>query len=233
MTSGFFITGTDTGIGKTRVSTALLQACARAGLRTAGMKPVASGAEVTADGLRNADALALQTAASLRRSYELVNPYCFAPPVAPHLAALEAGVEISLEVLRAAYAQLCRDAEMVVVEGVGGWQVPLAPALELPDLARELELPVLLVVGLRLGCLNHALLTARAIRADGLELAGWVANGIDSAFERPEANVATLEAELGAPLVARLPYAPTPVPAETATAFAAFAAQLAGALKKA
>ena len=205
---GFFVTGTDTGIGKTRVTAALLQAFARAGRKTVGMKPVASGAAMTPEGLRNDDALALQAAASERRPYGLVNPYCFAPPVAPHLAALEAGVEISLDLIRGVYEELRKGADTVLVEGVGGWQVPLGAALELPDLARDLDLPVILVVGLRLGCLNHALLTARALAADGLSLAGWVANAVDPAFERPEANVATLEAELHAPLLARLPHAP-------------------------
>ncbi|HSN17014.1 MAG TPA: dethiobiotin synthase [Gammaproteobacteria bacterium] len=213
---GFFVTGTDTGIGKTRVSAGLLKALSKSGLKTVGMKPVASGAEPTPEGLRNDDALALQKAASERRDYALVNPYCFAPPVAPHLAAREAGVEISLDVLRAAYGELCRGVDAVVVEGVGGWQVPLASGLEVPDLAREFDLPVLLVVGMRLGCLNHALLTARAIRGDGLELAGWVANAIDPEFQRPEANLATLEAELGAPLLGRLAYAPKVSLAETA-----------------
>ena len=206
---GFFITGTDTSIGKTRVTAGLLKAFARAGRKTVGMKPIASGAVMSREGLRNDDALALQAAASEKRAYELVNPYCFAPAVAPHLAAMEAGVEIDLETITAAYTELCKGADTVLVEGVGGWQVPLSASLELPDLVRELDLPVILVVGLRLGCLNHASLTARAIRADGLELAGWVANAIDPAFERPEANVATLEAELHAPLLARLPHAPT------------------------
>lgn len=205
---GCFVTGTDTSIGKTRVSVGLLHALRRAKVPCVGMKPVASGAGKTAEGLRNEDALALQGAASLRRPYDLVNPYCFAPPIAPHLAARESGVEIRLEAIRSAYDALRRDAGAVVVEGVGGWQLPLSETLELPDLVRELELPVLLVVGLRLGCLNHALLTARAVRADGLELLGWVANAVDPTFERPEANVATLEAELGAPLLGRLPYAP-------------------------
>lgn len=207
-TRGCFVTGTDTGIGKTRVSVGLLHALRKAQVPCVGMKPVASGAARTAEGLRNEDALALQAAASLRRPYDLVNPYCFAPPIAPHLAAREAGVEIRLETIRTAFDALTRDAGTVVVEGVGGWQLPLSETLELPDLVRELELPVLLVVGLRLGCLNHALLTARAVRADGLELLGWVANAIDPAFERPEANLATLEAELGAPLLGRLPHAP-------------------------
>jgi dethiobiotin synthetase len=205
---GVFVTGTDTGIGKTRVSVGLLHALNKAGLKSVGMKPVASGARMTPEGLRNDDALTLQAAASLKRPYELVNPYCLAPAIAPHLAAREAGVAIELAVLRGTFEKLRQGADATVVEGVGGWQVPLAESLELPDMVRELELPVLLVVGLRLGCLNHALLTARAIRADGLELLGWVANGIDPGFERPEANVATLESALDAPLLGRLPYAP-------------------------
>lgn len=205
---GLFVTGTDTGIGKTRVSAGLLRALTQAGHKTVGMKPIASGADMTPGGLRNDDALELQKAASLKRDYALVNPYCFAPAIAPHIAALDAQVEISLDVIRSAYAELCQGADAVVVEGVGGWQVPLSPSLELPDLAREFGLPVVLVVGLRLGCLNHAQLTARAIRADGLELAGWVASAIDPAFQRPEANLATLAAGLQAPLLGHLPYAP-------------------------
>lgn len=205
---GFFVTGTDTGIGKTRVSAGLLKALSQAGHKTVGMKPVASGADMTPDGLRNDDALELQKAASLKRDYALVNPYCFAPAIAPHIAALDAQVEISLDAIRSAHAELCQGADAVVVEGVGGWQVPLSASLEVPDLAREFGLPVVLVVGLRLGCLNHAQLTARAIRADGLELAGWVANAIDPAFQRPEANLATLAAELQAPLLGQLPHAP-------------------------
>src|SRR5579859_3090972 len=205
---GFFITGTDTGIGKTRVTVGLLRAFAGSGRKTVGMKPVASGAVQTPAGLRNQDAVLLQSAASEQRPYPLVNPYCFAPAVAPHLAAMDAGVEIGLDTIRSAYTELCRGADTVLVEGVGGWQVPLSPVLELPDLVRVLDLPVILVVGMRLGCLNHALLTARALGADGLALAGWVANAMDPAFERPEANVATLEAELHAPLLARLPHAP-------------------------
>lgn len=217
---GFFVTGTDTGIGKTRVSAGLLRALSGAGLKSAGMKPVASGAEMTADGLRNDDALALMAAASLKKPYSLVNPYCFAPPVAPHLAAREAQVEITLDPIRTAFAGLCLGADAVVVEGVGGWQVPLSETLEVPDLARELELPVLLVVGMRLGCLNHALLTARAIRADGLELAGWVANAVDPDFQRPEANLASLSAALGAPLLGQLPHAPKARPEDAAAALA-------------
>jgi dethiobiotin synthetase len=215
---GYFVTGTDTGIGKTRVSAGLLKAMAKAGLKCAGMKPVASGAEQTAEGLRNEDALALMAAASVQKPYAVVNPYCFAPPVAPHLAAREAQVEMSLDPILAAFGELCLGTDAVVVEGVGGWQVPLSETLELPDLARELELPVLLVVGMRLGCLNHALLTARAIRADGLELAGWVANAVDPHFLRPEANLATLSAALDAPLLGQLAYTPRPRLEDTAAA---------------
>ena len=224
---GFFVTGTDTGIGKTRVSAGMLKAMSNAGMKSVGMKPVASGAAMTPEGLRNEDALALMAAASLKKPYAVVNPYCFAPPVAPHLAARDAQVEIGLDPIRAAYAELCRGADAVVVEGVGGWQVPLSPGLEVPDLAREIGLPVLLVVGMRLGCLNHALLTARAIRADGLELGGWIANSIDPDFLKPEANLATLEAELGVPLLARLGYAPKAALAETAAGLAEAAAALA------
>ncbi|HEY4127436.1 MAG TPA: dethiobiotin synthase [Gammaproteobacteria bacterium] len=215
---GYFVTGTDTGIGKTRVSAGLLKAMSKSGLKSAGMKPVASGAEQTAGGPRNEDALALMAAASVKKPYAVVNPYCFLPPVAPHLAAREVQVEIGLDPIRSAYAELCLGADAVVVEGVGGWQVPLSETLELPDLARELELPVLLVVGMRLGCLNHALLTARAIRADGLEFAGWVANAIDPDFQRPEANLATLSAALNAPLLGQLGYAARPQLDETAAA---------------
>jgi dethiobiotin synthetase len=217
---GYFVTGTDTGIGKTRVSTGLLKALAKSGLTTVGMKPVASGAEMTQHGLRNQDALALQSAASLKRPYGLVNPYCFAPPVAPHLAAREVGVEIGLKTILDAYVGLCRDADAVVVEGVGGWQVPLSDELTLPDLARALGLPVVLVVGMRLGCLNHALLTARALRADGLRLAGWVANAIAPDFQRADENLATLRTALGAPLLGRLPHAPGMGAQEAAAALA-------------
>ena len=218
---GYFVTGTDTGIGKTRVSVGLLWAFTRAGLKTAGMKPVASDAAMTPEGLRNQDALELMQVASLKKPYAVVNPYCFAPAVAPHIAAQEAKLEIERDSIRAAYAELCRHADAVVVEGVGGWQVPLSPTLELPDLARDFGLPVLLVVGMRLGCLNHALLTARAIRADGLELAGWVANAVDPDFQRPEANLATLATELQAPLLGQLPYAPKTRLEDSALALAA------------
>ncbi len=205
---GVFVTGTDTGVGKTLVAAGLLHVFARGGWSCVGMKPVASGAAMTAAGPRNADALALQRAASLPRPYEWVNPYAFVAPVAPHIAAAEAGVNISLARILESYTRLCQGADAVVVEGVGGWQVPLSDRWGMPDLARQMALPIILVVGLRLGCLNHALLSARAIRADGLELAGWVANGMDAGFERRGENLATLGRMLGAPRLGEIPHQP-------------------------
>lgn len=205
---GLFVTGTDTGVGKTLVAAALVRALSRSGLKTVGMKPVASGSLLTPEGLRNGDALQLQAAADMARPYEQVNPYAFAPPIAPHIAAREVGVKIELPRILSAFEQLCTGADAVVVEGVGGWQVPLADDFAQPDLARALNLPVILVVGLRLGCLNHALLSARAIRADGLTLTGWMANGIDANFERRAENLATLAQLLNTPLLSVIPWQP-------------------------
>ncbi|MBO9661958.1 dethiobiotin synthase [Dokdonella sp.] len=201
MNRGVFVTGTDTGIGKTYASVALLASLRARGLRAVGMKPVASGCRVTPQGLRNEDTEALIAASEPAPTYADGNPYAFEPAIAPHIAAREAGVEIELAPLRAAYARLARSADRVVVEGVGGWLAPLSETLMQADLARALELPVILVVGLRLGCLNHALLSARAIRADGCTLLGWIANHIDPHMARAEENLATLRARLAAPLL--------------------------------
>ncbi|MGH8371821.1 MAG: dethiobiotin synthase [Gammaproteobacteria bacterium] len=225
---GVFVTGTDTGVGKTRISCELLRGFARTGLRSVGMKPVASGALRTPDGLRNDDALALQQSASVALPYEWVNPYAFEPPIAPHIAAAEAGVEIELPVILDAYARLCEHADMVVVEGVGGWRVPFADNLELPTLARALGLPVIMVVGMRLGCLNHTLLTERAIRDDGLQLAGWIANRVDPEFARAEENLATLRNKLPAPFLGEVPYQPIPQLEAESVSLAAAIQQLAG-----
>ncbi|MGH7484456.1 MAG: dethiobiotin synthase [bacterium] len=203
---GMFVTGTDTGVGKTRISCGLLHGFARAGVCSVGMKPVASGAMRTPEGLRNDDALVLQQHAAVMLPYEWINPYVFEPPIAPHIAASEVGVRIELPVLLDAYAKVCSRGELVVVEGVGGWQVPLAADLSLPELARALGLPVIMVVGMRLGCLNHALLTARAIQADGLQLAGWIANQVDPEFPRAEQNLTSLRSRLPAPLLGEVPY---------------------------
>lgn len=208
MSRSVFVTGTDTGIGKTYASVALLASLRARGLRAAGMKPVASGCRATAQGLRNEDAEALIAASDPAPAYADCNPYAFEPPIAPHVAAREAGDEVRLEPIRTAYARLAGDADRVVVEGVGGWLAPLSDSLMQADLARALQLPVILVVGLRLGCLNHALLSARAIRADGCVLAGWIANRIDPAMQRSEENLATLRARLDAPLLGVLAFAP-------------------------
>lgn len=203
---GWFITGTDTGVGKTVAAQALLVRLARAGFRVAGMKPVASGCRQTPQGLRNEDAERLLHASSVPLTYNEVNPYAFAPPVAPHLAARAAGIEIRLENILEHFYRLQARADWVVVEGAGGWYVPLGPALTMADLARALGLPVILVVGLRLGCLNHALLTAQAVRASGCALAGWVANRIDPNMELVMENIEALRARLDAPLLAEFPY---------------------------
>jgi dethiobiotin synthetase len=205
---GFFVTGTDTGVGKTRVACALLHALAVRGATSIGMKPVAAGAQRVRGALVNDDVAALKAASSVAAPEALVNPYCFEPPVAPHIAAGEAGVTIDLARIKSAYAGLAALAEWVVVEGAGGFCVPLGRGFGTDDLARELGLPVILVVGMRLGCLNHALLTARAVRAAGLRLAAWAANEIEPDFAFVGENVETLIERLGAPLLARFAYAP-------------------------
>ncbi len=198
---GVFITGTDTGVGKTLVATAIVRALAASGLRVAGMKPVASGAERGPGGLRNADALALAATANVAAPYETLNPYCFEPPIAPHIAAREAGVAVDIHRVRSHFQELARQADFVVVEGAGGWQVPISGTQTLADLALALETPVILVIGLRLGALNHALLSAESIASRGARLAGWVVSHIEPEFERSAENLATLEARLqGAPL---------------------------------
>jgi dethiobiotin synthetase len=170
------------------------------------MKPVASGAERALEGLRNEDALRIQDAGSLAVPYELINPYVFEPPIAPHLAARRAGVEIDLEVIENCYAALADFADIVVVEGVGGWRVPLGPQLDVSDLPGALKIPVLLVVGLRLGCLNHALLSAESILERGAALAAWVANAIDPDMLHRDDNLTSLEQRIPAPLLATLDY---------------------------
>lgn len=199
MARGLFVTGTDTGVGKTLVAAGLMHALRSQGLRVAGMKPVASGSAMTPEGLRNEDALTLQAAASRPWPYETVNPYTFEPAIAPHIAAAEAGVAVEFGVIGRAYGELAADSDVVVVEGAGGFLVPLGPGLSFADIPVRLELEVVLVVGLRLGCLNHAFLTAEAIHARGLRLRGWVGNQVDPGYERLAENLAALEAGLPAP----------------------------------
>ncbi|MCG3201372.1 MAG: ATP-dependent dethiobiotin synthetase BioD 1 [Gammaproteobacteria bacterium] len=201
---GVFVTGTDTGIGKTYASVGLLRALSGLGCRTAAMKPVASGAQRTPAGLRNDDALALQAAAAVAATYEEINPYCFEPPIAPHIAAPRAGVTIDLDHIDSRARRLRARADFILVEGVGGWRVPLGPHLEVGDLAGRLGLPVLLVVGLRLGCISHALLTAAAISQQAPGMLGWVANGIDPHYGTAAETVQALTERLGMPPLAAL-----------------------------
>lgn len=196
---GFFITGTDTDAGKTEVACALIRELVAQGLRVAPFKPVAAGA-VESDGvMRNDDALALIRAAGGDWCYELVNPYCFRPPVAPHLAATEAGVSVDLSVLLAAANELANQADLLVVEGAGGWMVPLATGLDTAVLAEALQLPVVLVVGMRLGCINHARLSEMAVRSSACELIAWIGSEVDPRMLRVEDNQRSLEALLNTP----------------------------------
>lgn len=206
---GFFVTGTDTGVGKTRVACALLRALVRSGVRAVGMKPVAAGAVRDGEGLLNEDVAELCAASAGAAPRALVNPYCFEPAIAPHIAAERAGVAISAEKIIAAFGDLASTFDAVIVEGAGGFCIPLGDELDSADLAAYLGLPVILVVGLRLGCLNHALLTAQAINARGLPLAGWVANHIDPHMQAVEENISSLDRRLGAPLLARWNYKPS------------------------
>lgn len=203
-----FITGTDTGVGKTRVAAALCLAFAAAGHRVAGMKPVASGAQRTPQGLRNDDALALLAAMNVPAAYDDVNPYTFEPAIAPHLAAAAAATRIDLDLLDRCYRKLALASEHTVVEGAGGWLAPLDAERTFADLAIRWQLDVILVVGLRLGCLNHALLTAEAIARRGLRLSGWVANAVEPHFEAREENLATLRSRIPAPCIGNFDYAP-------------------------
>ena len=211
-----YVTGTDTGIGKTLASCALLHALRGHGLRAAGMKPVASGCERIDGEWRNADALALQAAGEPGIAYADINPFALEHPLAPELAARDAGVEVSLLPILASHARLSDHADALVIEGVGGWAAPLSASLMQADLVRMLRLPVVLVVGLRLGCLNHALLSARAIAADGAHLAGWIASHVDPDMERVEDNIAMLRARMPAPCWGVLPHSEDPDPAAMA-----------------
>jgi dethiobiotin synthetase len=202
---GYFVTGTDTGVGKTVVTLGLMQCLQSQGTSVAAMKPVASGCERLASGLRNTDALQLQRQASMALDYELVNPYAFEPPIAPHIAAAQAGVRIDPENILGSYQRLAARVDCVLVEGVGGWQVPLNEDQTLADLARLLGLEVIMVVAIRLGCLNHALLTAASIAAAGCTLAGWVANRLPPLNDCGRENINTLKSRISAPLLGVLP----------------------------
>lgn len=203
----FFVTGTDTDVGKTTIACALLAKAQQQNLSTLGVKPVASGCQVTPEGLRNADALSLQQQSSVQLSYEVINPFRFEPAIAPHIAAKEVSCLLTVnDIQQALSLALTTSADFSLIEGAGGWRVPLNDTQYLADLAKVLRLPVILVVGVRLGCVNHALLTKDAILADGLTIAAWVANVIDPDTHRLTDNLDTLQQQLNLPCLGVVPY---------------------------
>jgi dethiobiotin synthetase len=210
MKPGYFVTGTDTDVGKTLVSAALIHALSNKGWRVSGMKPVASGCYETEHGLRNRDADQLIEAANVKADYDLVCPYRFLPAIAPHIAAKQAGIIISCEHILQSYKQLQSISDTVIVEGVGGWQVPLDDKKGFSDLAVELGLPVIIVVGGRLGCINHALLTAESVMGKGLTVAGWVFNQVDPGMQQVTAVKETLKSRMPGSLMADIPWQENP-----------------------
>jgi dethiobiotin synthetase len=206
MKHGFFVTGTDTGVGKTLISSALVHHFAQSGWRAAGMKPVAAGCEYAGAHLLSEDVVSLRAASNVDIPLEVINPYAFAPPLAPHIAAEAAGMRIELNIVQDAFKKAAEAVDILVVEGVGGFRVPLNEREDTADLANRLGLPVILVVGVRLGCLNHALLTVESIAAHGLKLAGWVANCIDPTMEAQKENLSTLLAKIPAPCLGVVSY---------------------------
>jgi len=208
-----FITGTDTGVGKTHVSVSVVKALVKHGLRVSVMKPIASGSDRTAQGLRNSDALALARASNVDLPYTTLNPYCFEPAISPHIAAEEAGIAIDIGMIKSEFEALAASADFTLVEGAGGWYAPVSQSQSMADLPKALNIAAVLVVGVRLGCLNHARLSKEAIEASGVEFAGWVANRLDPGLERAAENLATLERLLGSEPLAVFPFAaPTPHP---------------------
>ena len=199
----YFVTGTDTHVGKTLISCALLHGFAAQGKCVVGMKPIAAGCNNEG---QNEDVLQLRAASNVEVSYELTNPYCFLPAIAPHLAAQQAGIKIQLPRIIEAYQKVAAQADVVIVEGVGGLCVPLNAQQDSADMLKALGLPVILVVGIRLGCLNHALLTVEALNARDLSLAGWVANVIEVDMPQWEENIAALQQRMAAPLLGIVPY---------------------------
>ena len=207
MVKCFFVTGTDTEVGKTLVTQALMKATVESGRKVVGYKPVASGCVLLEGELKNSDALTLQANSSIPLPYTMHNPYAFAPAIAPHIAAAQANESISLSRLSEGLAQLKATAvDCIFVEGAGGWRLPINERQYLSDWAKVEHLPVILVVGARLGCINHALLTLEAIRHDGLVVAGWVLNHIDPQMSEFEANVAALKLRINAPLLGEIPW---------------------------
>ncbi|MEZ0231736.1 MAG: dethiobiotin synthase [Methylophilaceae bacterium] len=217
MTLSYFITGTDTGVGKTLISSALVMAFAAKGLKSVGMKPVAAGCELKDGRLISEDVASLLAASNVEAPIDQVNPYAFAPAVAPHIAAENAGIEISLDNIVTAYHQLKQQADVVIVEGVGGFCVPLNAHADTADLAVQLNLPVIMVVGMRLGCINHAMLTVQAIESQGLNLVGWVANQLDPEMPVFEENLIALKQRINAPCIGLVPWQLDIAPATVST----------------
>ncbi|MFQ6404262.1 dethiobiotin synthase [Methylophilus sp. 'Pure River'] len=202
----FFVTGTDTSVGKTTVTVRLMQQLVAQGLTVIGMKPVASGCEWVDGRWQNDDVLQLTAASNVSAPAELINPYCFEPAIAPHIAAAQAGVEIDFNVIRAAYEQLTTMADVVIVEGAGGLLVPLNATQTIADLIQALSLPALVVVGMRLGCINHALLTAQVLKQRNIDFCGWVANNIDPQMSVPQENLQSLITGLQQPPMLQVPF---------------------------
>ncbi|MEQ5177718.1 dethiobiotin synthase [Proteus genomosp. 6] len=202
----WFLTGTDTEVGKTVVSSALLQCAAHQGYRTVGYKPVASGSEWLNEGLRNSDALTLQKFSTVKLNYHRVNPYCFETPTSPHIVSQEMNQPIDFDVMSEGLSYLKQQADWVLVEGAGGWFTPLSENQFFSDWAINENLPVILTVGVKLGCINHALLTQQAIIQSGLTLAGWVANEVEPAGRYQKEYLATLKQHIKAPFLGKIPY---------------------------
>ncbi|MCU7906329.1 MAG: dethiobiotin synthase [Candidatus Thiodiazotropha sp. (ex Epidulcina cf. delphinae)] len=216
--ANLFVTGTDTGCGKTEVTLGLMHRLQRQGECVLGMKPVASGAHITAEGLCNEDARRIQAQCSLAIPYAEVNPFVYDLPIAPHLAARVAGRPILLDEIREGVIRLQAKADRVIVEGVGGWHVPLGDDATLADLARMLNLPMVMVVGLRLGCINHALMTAECMLNAGVRLVGWIANQVDPQMLAPAENISTLRGWLPVPCLGEIPHLQQPT-AETVASY--------------
>jgi dethiobiotin synthetase len=206
MTKGFFITGTDTDVGKTRIALGLINKLNTMGHTTTVMKPLSAGCDSTPDGLRNDDAVQLIQQASFKPDYDKVNPYAFKPAIAPHLAAEKENTVIDLSRIKNIFDELSAQADYIVVEGAGGWKVPINKQQTMAELASALALPVILVTGMRLGCLNHAILTIESIQHAGIPIAGWIANTLSKDFTELDANIKTLKEHLEIPFLGTVPY---------------------------
>lgn len=212
----FFIAGTDTDVGKTQIAAGLLHLANTQSLSTLGLKPVAAGCEKTEEGLRNPDALLLQSVSSVKLPYEQINPIALIEPVSPHIAAQKEKRILSADRLAGFCRSSFRMADFILIEGAGGWRVPINPSETMADLVRVIQSPVILVIGVRLGCLNHALLTVDAIRQDGLSLVAWVANCVDANMRALDENILTLQQRIPAPCLGVVPFMDQPAPEKIA-----------------